>query len=59
MTQDDIDSLWSSYRKAWKDLQGAQGKSAQGKEVAYGLAYQALVRAGLAPQLRGKYRYSL
>jgi hypothetical protein len=59
MTQDDIDSLWSSYRKAWKELQGAQGKSAQGKEVAYGLAYQALVRAGQVPQLRGKYRYSL
>ena len=59
MTQDEIDSLWSSYRKAWKDLQGAQGKSAQGKEVAYGLAYQALVRAGQVTQLRGKYRYSL
>jgi hypothetical protein len=56
VTKDEIDRLWSDYRAAWKRLSGASGKSAQGAEKAYGQAYQALVRAGAAPQIKAKYR---
>jgi hypothetical protein len=33
-----------------------RGKGGFGAEAAYGAAYRRLVRLGLAPQLRGKYR---
>lgn len=56
MTQDEIDRLWSAFRAASKRLNGASGKSAAGVEKEYGQAYQALVRAGQAPQLKAKYR---
>jgi hypothetical protein len=56
MTDDEKDKLFSAYRAARKRLDGASGKSANGVEKAYGDAYQALVRAGLAPQLRARYR---
>lgn len=56
MTEDEKQSLRSAYNAAWKRLQGSGGKSAQGAEAAYGQAYQALVKAGLAPQIRRKYR---
>jgi hypothetical protein len=59
MNEDDIRRLNSAYEAAWKRLQGSGGKSAQGAESAYGLAYQALVKAGLRPQIRQKYRYGL
>ena len=32
------------------------GKTAEGAEKRYGIAYQACVKAGLKPQLRKKYR---
>lgn len=50
------DSLWASYRAARKRLDGASGKSAQGVENSYGEAYQQLVKAGLAPQIKKRYR---
>jgi hypothetical protein len=34
----------------------SSGKTAPGAENAYGQAYQALVKAGLAPQIKFKYR---
>jgi hypothetical protein len=48
--------LVSSFNAARKRLDGASGKSASGIEAAYGEAYQALVKAGLAPQMRKRYR---
>lgn len=56
MTQDEIDRLWATYRAVSKRLNGASGKSAAGVEKEYGQAYQALVRAGVAPQLKARYR---
>ena len=53
---DEQQKLISAYNAAAKRLNGASGKSASGVEAAYGEAYQALVKAGLAPQLKGKYR---
>lgn len=56
---DDQRRLVSAYNDALRKLGSAHGKSAQGAESTYGQAYQALVRAGLAPQIRQKYRYGL
>lgn len=56
MTDDEKSSLVSGLNAARKKLDGASGKSAQGVENGYGGAYQALVKAGIAPQLRKKYR---
>ena len=41
---------------AYKRMSASTGKSASGAESAYGQAYQELVRSGLRPQLRLKYR---
>jgi hypothetical protein len=41
---------------ARKALDGAAGKSAQGAENKYGIAYAQLVRVGLRPKLKKKYR---
>ncbi len=55
--EDSARRLQSAYEAAWKRVaSGAGGKQAQGVEAAYGLAYQALVKAGLKPQIRKKYR---
>jgi len=59
MTEDEKQSLRSAYNAAWKRVQGSSGKSAQGAESQYGQAYQQLVKAGLAPQIKRKYRYGL
>lgn len=56
MTEDEKDRLYATYRAARKRLDGASGKSATGVEKAFGEAYQALVRAGLEPQLKARYR---
>lgn len=56
MTEDEIRDLKRNYENALKRINGSSGKTAQGVEKAYGEAYQALVRAGLAPQLRARYR---
>lgn len=61
----DVDRLIAAYEKAARDLYragDASGSCAEpvsirrGREARYAQAYQALVRAGLAPQLRTKYR---
>lgn len=53
---DEQEKLQGTYKAARKRLDGASGKSASGVEAAYGESYQALVKAGLAPQLKAKYR---
>jgi hypothetical protein len=55
---DEARRLMSAYNAAWKRVSVSTGKTAQGAEAAYGQAYQALVRAGLAPQIKQKYRRS-
>jgi hypothetical protein len=52
----DTSSLERDLEAALKNLRGATGKSAQGRENQYGAAYQNLVKAGLRPPLRRKYR---
>lgn len=48
--------LERNFEAARKRRELAAGKTASGAENAYGQAYQALVKAGYAPQLRYKYR---
>lgn len=54
----ECEDLRSKFNKASKSLANASGKSAGGIEKAYGQAYQAMVKAGCAPQLKKKYRKS-
>lgn len=56
MTRDDIDRLERNLAAALDRVKKTTGKSASGAEAAYGQAYQALVRAGVRPQIRHKYR---
>ena len=54
---DDKDRLESNMNSAATALKRiAGGKAGEGTEKVYGQAYQALVKAGLRPQLRKKYR---
>jgi hypothetical protein len=55
-SQDDIDRLKRDLEAARKRRDLAVGKGGSGAENAYGQAYQQLVKAGAAPQLRYKYR---
>lgn len=52
------DDLLADFERASKDLQknATLASGAARIEKAYGTAYQALVAAGLKPQLRKKYR---
>lgn len=50
------ETLERDLAAARKRLDGASGKNGQGAENAYGQAYQALVRAGVRPQIRHKHR---
>lgn len=57
MDQEEKDRLERDLSSAFSKFKsGVGGKAAVGLEKNYGLAYQALVRAGLRPQLKGKYR---
>lgn len=56
ISKDDADRLWRDLEAARKARENAGGKNAAGAENRYGQAYQMLVKAGLAPQLRYKYR---
>jgi len=56
MDKDAADRLWRDLDAARKKRDVAAGKSGSGAENAYGQAYQQLVKAGLAPQIRYKYR---
>jgi hypothetical protein len=51
------DRLISDLNSAASNLKKSiGGKAGEGAEKLYGQAYQALVKAGLRPQLKGKYR---
>jgi hypothetical protein len=50
------DKAVRAFAAASKRLSGSSGKSAGGIEAGYGEAYQALVRLGIAPQIKAKYR---
>lgn len=53
----DIDRLLSNMNQASSDLKKSMGgKAGEGIEKRYGDAYQQLVKAGVRPQLRKKYR---
>jgi hypothetical protein len=51
-----IDRALREFDAAGKALRVAPGKAAQGAENRYGIAYQNLVRLGVRPQIRYKYR---
>jgi hypothetical protein len=55
---DYTDALEADFRRASDELAKAKPTSQGGiqAETRYAVAYEALVRAGLAPRLRGKYR---
>lgn len=52
----DHSGLERDLEAAMKSVRGSAGKAAQGSENKYGQAYQQMVRAGIRPQLRRKYR---
>lgn len=52
--RDRLESNFNSATTALKRIAG--GKAGEGTEKVYGQAYQALVKAGLRPQIRKKYR---
>lgn len=54
---DEIRRAERAYEIALTELRKVRlGKSSVGSEAAYGEAYQQLVRLGIRPQLRLKYR---
>lgn len=54
---DDIEKLKSNLNAASNNIRRVVGgKAGDGVEKAYGQAYQALVRVGVKPQLKKKYR---
>lgn len=52
--KDRLESNFSAASNALKRI--ASGKAGEGIEKTYGQTYQALVKAGLRPQIRKKYR---
>lgn len=56
ISQAEKDSLELEYNLALRALQNAKAGNNFGLEQRYGHAYQALVRAGLRTQIKGKYR---
>lgn len=53
----DNEDLLRNLASASNDIKKSMGgKSGEGVEKKYGVAYQACVKAGLKPQLRRKYR---
>lgn len=54
MDEREKEKLFAEMESASKAIKAVN--KGQGTETKYGLAYQALVKAGLAPQLKRKYR---
>ena len=53
----DIEDLKRAFTAASNELKkGAGNKAGMGAEQKYGQAYMALVKAGVAPKLKKKYR---
>lgn len=56
----DIDDLKRAFNAASNELKkGVGSKAGQSAEQKYGQAYMALVKAGVAPKLKKKYRGGL
>ena len=54
---DNIEDLKRAFTAASNELKkGAGSKAGQGAEQKYGQSYMALVKAGVAPRLKQKYR---
>lgn len=51
---DEEKRLWSKFEDASRKIRDA--KTAQGTEMAYSIAYQNLVKAGLVQQIKNRYR---
>jgi len=57
MQEESNERLISNFNAASNNVRRiVGGKGGEGTEKAYGQAYQALVKVGLKPQLRKKYR---
>lgn len=56
MAIDEAERLWSAYATAMKKIASGKAGASGGLEREYGKAYQRLVAAGLARQIRKKYR---
>ena len=57
---DNAEDLWRAYNAAANDLKkGMGGKVGEAAEKKFGAAYLNLVKAGLAPRLKKKYRGGL
>lgn len=56
MTDDEKRRLWSAYDAAVKKIQTGKAGGSAGFEKEYADSYQRLVAAGLAMQIRQKYR---
>ena len=58
MTEEEIKTLWAAFEAASRKVKQQLGlkSGGGGAENEYSTAYQALVRAGLVSQLRGKLR---
>lgn len=57
MTEDERQDLLRDLEAASKDIKKQTGgKSGEGIEKKYGIAYAACVKAGIKPPLRSKYR---
>ena len=55
--QETGEKLFSNFNAASTNIRRSiGGKAGEGAEKVYGQAYQALVKVGLKPQLRKKYR---
>lgn len=54
---EDNDRMISDFNAASSNIKKSTGgKSGEGAEKVYGQTYQALVKAGIKPQLKRKYR---
>jgi hypothetical protein len=57
ISQDEIDRLERDFSLASSAIKkSVGGKPGESNEKRYGIAYQQLVKAGVRPQLRKKYR---
>lgn len=56
VNDDEKRRLWSAYDAAIKKISAGKAGASGGYEREFGIAYQRLVAAGLAQQIRKRYR---
>ena len=56
ISEEDARRLWSAYDTAIKRIAAGKAGASNAFEYEYGKAYQRLVAAGLARQIKKKYR---